>query len=58
MDEGKFKLASLLDLQVLRLLRAFFRIDNPERRQEVILHAEKLASPNPDAFPPSSGADR
>ncbi|WFU45425.1 hypothetical protein QA640_46245 (plasmid) [Bradyrhizobium sp. CB82] len=32
MDEAKIKLTSLLDLQALRLLRAFFRISDPQRR--------------------------
>jgi hypothetical protein len=57
-DNEKSKLASLLDLQALRLLRAFFRIEDPERRQEVILHAEELASSPPDALPPPNGAHR
>lgn len=58
-EEGTFKLASrLLDFQALRLLRAFFRIADPKRRQEVILHAEELASSIPDTFPPPDGVDR
>ncbi len=58
-DERTFKLARrFLGFQALQLLRAFLKIDDPERQREVILHAEKLASPNADAFPPPSGADR
>jgi hypothetical protein len=41
-----------MDLQALRLLRAFFKIGDPNRRQEVIAHAEELASTaarDPDA---------
>lgn len=48
---GKIKLASLLDLQALQLLRAFFRIGDPQRRQEIILDAEEFASSTPHAFP-------
>ena len=44
MDEAKFRHASLLDLQALRLLRAFVRIGDPKRRQELVLYAEELAS--------------
>jgi hypothetical protein len=36
-DEAKFRIASLLDLQALRLLRAFVRIGDPKRRQELVL---------------------
>jgi hypothetical protein len=56
-DEAKFKLTNLLDLQALRLLRAFFRI-GAKRRQELVLRAEELASSSPDALPPPDGADR
>ena len=57
MDEVKFRLASLLDLQALRLLRAFVRIGDPKRRQELVLYAEELASSSQYAAPPD-GEDR
>jgi hypothetical protein len=41
-DERKF--IGAIDLQSLRLLRAFFKIGDPGRRQEIIVHAEELAS--------------
>jgi hypothetical protein len=44
-DEEIFKSAGLLDLQALRFLRAFFRIDDPQRRREIIERAEEFASP-------------
>jgi len=56
-DEVKFRLASLLDLQALRLLRAFVRIGDPKRRQELVLYAEELASSSQYAAPPD-GEDR
>jgi hypothetical protein len=57
-DEAKFKFTNLLELQALRLLRAFFRIGDAKRREELVLCAEELASSSPDAFPPPNGADR
>jgi hypothetical protein len=44
LDEEVLKSAGLLNLQALRLLRAFFRIDDPQRRQEIIQRAEDLVS--------------
>ena len=57
MDEAKFRHASLLDLQALRLLRAFVRIGDPKHRQELVLYAEELATSPQDTAPPD-GEDR
>ncbi|WP_271594335.1 hypothetical protein [Bradyrhizobium sp. CCBAU 65884] len=43
MDKGNIKSAS--DFEALRLLRAFAKIGDAKRRQEVIDLAEKLAAP-------------
>jgi hypothetical protein len=55
-SEKELKSADLLDLQALRLLRAFFRIGDPRRRQEIVHRAEELASSR--AVPAQDEADR
>jgi hypothetical protein len=45
MENGKFSGPS--DLEMLRLLRAFFRISDPKQRREVLIRAAKLASGGP-----------
>lgn len=58
-DEETFRSAGLLDLQTLRLLRAFFRIADLRRRQEIIDRAEVLACSQTHLAPPAlDEADR
>lgn len=52
MANGKFSGPS--DLEVLRLLRAFFRISDPKQRREVLIRAAKLASAEPPTTEASS----
>jgi len=46
-DDEVFRSPGFLDVQALRLLRAFFRIDDPRLRQLIIERAEELAPPAP-----------
>jgi hypothetical protein len=58
-DDEVFRSAGFLDVQALRLLRAFFRIDDPRLRQQIIERAEELARPQaPPAPPAPDEADR
>ena len=40
------------DIEALRLLRAFARIADPDKRREIIERAEKSVPPKPDEQPP------
>jgi hypothetical protein len=39
------------DIETLRLLRAFSKIQDPAKRREILELAEKAASPKPDEQP-------
>jgi hypothetical protein len=39
----KLKLTAASDPEILRLLRAFFKIDDPRRRREIVTQVQRLA---------------